>query len=126
MGALDKIRQGADKAREKLAAQGLGGREYDVTVERFTPGDKVAGTAGSYAPPVTLTPRPASFVRAVRRMVDGGLVQIGDVEVRGVSRARYSESDLRGRYTINGKRYSVAELREAPTEWIVVLKGEQA
>ena len=132
MPAIDKIRTGADKARRKLAAQGLGGREYDVVVETWTDGNAIAGTAGSFGSPITLDPRPSAKIKAVYRNLEGGLVKIGDVTVSGISRAAYTEAQLRGasgspsRWTINGKRYFLVDLREEPTEWVAVLKGEVA
>lgn len=130
MPAIDKLRAGADKASAKLAAQGLGGRLYDVVVAVWTAGDAVAGTAGSYGSPLTLSPRPSTEIKAVYRYQEGGRVQIGDVRVAKISRATYSRSQLEGtsrtpsRWTINGKAYALVELLEQPTEWIAILKGE--
>lgn len=130
MDALDKIRAGADKARDKLAAHRLGGRIHDVTVEVFTPGDPIVGTPGTWGAPVTLTPRPVTSFKGAYRYREGALSIVGDAEVKGISRS-LSEAVLRGsgghptRWTIDGKRYSLIELRPEPTEWIALLKREE-
>jgi hypothetical protein len=125
--ALSKIQAGVDKARSKLAAQRLGGREHDVQVQPYAPGNAIAGTAGTWGTVSTLSPRPKVKIQAVMRLVDGGLVQIGDCEVSGISRT-YTETQLRGtttappnRWIIDGKTYSLADLKKRPTEWVAVL-----
>lgn len=131
MAAIDKLRKGADKANRKLAAQGLGGRLYDVVVATFVPGDEQIGTAGTWSPGVTLDPRPAVYLKGVFRTLDGGLARIGDAEVKGISRVLYSEADLRGasgdhpsRWTIDGRTYSLVSLQGKPTEWVAILQAE--
>lgn len=129
--ALDKARAGADKARSKLAAARLGGREHDVVVSTYTPGDDLVGTSGTWSAGVTLAPRPSTEIRPQFRTVDGSLVKVGDVRVSGISRLNYTEEDLAGapgemppRYTIAGRTYSVVSLSGEPTEWIAVLQAE--
>lgn len=130
MPAIDKLRKGADKANAKLAAQGLGGRLYDVLVAAWVEGDPIAGTAGSWGAPITLDPRPSTEIKAVWRTQEGGRVKVGDVRVSKISRANYTREQLQGsssvasRWSINGKPYALVELLEQPTEWIAILKGE--
>lgn len=127
--ALDKLRAGKDKASAKLAAHRLGGRLHDVTVEAFTPGDPIAGTAGTWGTPVTLTPRPATNFKAVYRHREGGLAFVGDAEVSAISRT-VTEALLRGsgghpsRWTIDGQRYSLVDLIPEALEWRAILKRE--
>lgn len=129
--ALDELRAGIDEARAALAEERLGGRVYDVAIEVLTPGDPIAGTAGSWATSVTLTPRPATQIKGVFRTLEGGLQRIGDATVSAISRANYTEAQLRGnpgsaptRWVINGKRYTLVDLQDRPTEWIAILKGQ--
>lgn len=129
--ALDKLRAGTDKARRKLAAQRLGGREYPVTVETYTAGDKITGRGGTWSAPLTLDPRPVVELKAIMRNVEDGLQQVGDARVRGISRT-YTEAQLRGadstrpsRWTVNGRLYSLVDLQAKPLEWVVILKGYQ-
>lgn len=129
--ALDKIRAGTDKARRKLAAHRLGGREWDVVVKVYQAGNDQLGTAGTWSAGITLDPRPATDLRGVFRTLDGGTVRIGDAEVSGISRS-YTEADLRGpsgdvpsRWVIDGRAYSLVTLDGSrPTEWRAILQAE--
>lgn len=127
--ALDKIRKGLDKARGKLAAQQLGGRVEDVTVQTYTEGNALIGTAGTWSAPFTLTPRPSTDTFALYAKRDEGFDQLGTVKVRGISRVNYTRPQLEGasgtpsRWTIDGRDYTLVELIEDPLEWIAVLKG---
>lgn len=127
--ALEKIQTGVDKARTKLAAQRLGGRESDVVVTTYTQGDAIAGTVGTWGGAITLSPRPVVRSGGAYRIVDGVQARIGDVEVRGISRT-YTETQLRGAagaeptsWTIAGRSYSLVELDARPTEWIAALRA---
>jgi len=128
--ALSKLQAGMDKARGKLAAQRLGGREWDVTVSIWTPGDDLVGTAGTWGGAITLSPRPKVVVKAVFRMTENGPLLVGDATVSGISRVNYTEAQLKpansvpSRWTINGKNYSLVEPQPKPTEWIAILKEE--
>lgn len=129
--ALDKMRAGADKARSKLAAKRLGGREFDVVVSTFVSGNDQVGTAGTWSPGITLNPRPAVSLKGVFRTLDGAVTRMGDAEVRGISRANYTEAELRGdpgdhpsRWTIGGRSYSLVTLDARPTEWVAILQAE--
>jgi len=126
--ALDKIRKGADTARRALAKQRLGGREFEVVVERYTPGDPVSGRGGSYGNPITLDPRPAIKFGAVRRPVNGVVEKIGDATLTGISRS-YNSDQILGverptRYTIDGVTYTAVQGDARPTEWRVILKRD--
>lgn len=125
--ALDKIRTGAEKAWKKLEAQRLGGREFDVVVESYTAGNRVAGTKGTWGGAITLSPRPSVDLGEQWDMTAAGLAKIGDAKVSKISRS-YTEMQLRGlantpnRWTIAGDAYHVVELRPEPVGWVAILQ----
>jgi len=129
--ALDKIRAGAEKAWGKLAVQRLGQREHDVQVQTFTPGNRMAGTEGTWATVLTITPRPAVQFKGQFRITEDALMRVADVRVAKISRS-YTEADLRGdgqnehprRWLINGRVYSFVGLESTATAWAVLLQAQ--
>jgi hypothetical protein len=129
--ALDKIRAGAEKAWLKLAANRLGQREYDVQVQDFTPGNRMAGTEGTWTTVFTISPRPRISFRGQFRITEDALMRVADIKLEKVSRS-YSEADLRGsgqgelprRYLINGKPYTFVALESDTVAYTVLLKAQ--
>lgn len=128
--ALAKIRAGVDKARSKLAAQRLGGREWDVQVIPMVAGDAALGLEDQEGAPIVLSPRPAVRFKATYRMTEDGLIQVGDAVVSGISRS-YTLDDLKGppggmprKWRIDGRTYRFVDLESRPTEHVVILRRE--
>lgn len=127
---LEKIQAGADKARAKLAAKGLS--EHQVTLRTPAVSDPITGRPGAGAPvDLVLEPPPRIRQASMRRVEQsGGLVQAGDLVLRGVTRASAFEALVLATETIwvvegpayTGEYTSVGAVTTMrPAEWEVVL-----
>lgn len=126
--ALSKLQAGADKARAKLAAHRLGGRERDVAIRCVTKtgGNPALGIAPTRtAEDTVLEPRPVVKDASARQYLfaHGGRIQEGDLLVSAISRS-YAEAQLRGAdaWVVDGVEYALVLLAAKPTEYEVHLR----
>lgn len=128
--ALSKLQAGADKARAKLAAHRLGGRERTVAIRTIaeTGGNPALGIAPARtATDTALEPRPVvrdgGFKLIQYAEAHGGRLEDGDVLVDAISRS-YTEEQLRSAdaWLVDGVEYSLIRLARKPTEWEAFLR----
>lgn len=132
--ALSKIQAGVDKARTKLAANRLGGREFCVSLRnKIIIGTEAdigavpeAGIPGDLTDQIIeITPTPKVVLKPAYRYVDGGVDKIGDAIVSGISRVNYTEDDLLSAedWLIDGDVFTLVKghLEIRPTEFRAVL-----